>query len=261
MIISILGCGWLGLPLARKLAAGFTVKGSTTTPSKLELLENAGLQPFLLDLDTHRPADFFDCEVLVITMPASVIGYEDKIKRAIDLINQHNVKKVVFISTSSVYPNLNREVIEADAAYIRSPHSGVTMLAIEDLFRDQTFFESTIIRFAGLYGPERPPGRFLAGKVGLKGATSPVNLIHLDDCIEIIYRIIMDSVWGETFNACSDEHPNRSAFYERAATALGLEPPTFSGETAPHKIVISERLKSQLGYTFLHSDPMLDVAG
>ena len=44
--IAILGCGWLGLPLAKSLLSkGYKVKGSTTSESKLEILENAGVLP------------------------------------------------------------------------------------------------------------------------------------------------------------------------------------------------------------------------
>lgn len=45
--ISILGCGWLGLPLAKALIEnGFSVKGSTTSTDKLTALENDGITPF-----------------------------------------------------------------------------------------------------------------------------------------------------------------------------------------------------------------------
>ena len=44
MQVSILGCGWLGLPLAKALIGeGYTVKGSTTTPAKLNLLKEEGV--------------------------------------------------------------------------------------------------------------------------------------------------------------------------------------------------------------------------
>ena len=49
--ISILGCGWLGLPLAKALLEkGFSVKGSTTSVQKLPLLKNIGAAPFLITL-------------------------------------------------------------------------------------------------------------------------------------------------------------------------------------------------------------------
>ena len=49
--ISILGCGWLGLPLAKSLIEkGFSIKGSTTSEEKLQVLQNAGIQPFLISI-------------------------------------------------------------------------------------------------------------------------------------------------------------------------------------------------------------------
>ena len=53
--ISILGCGWLGLPLAKKLIEnGYEVKGSTTSESKLELLKNAGISPYQIKMEENE---------------------------------------------------------------------------------------------------------------------------------------------------------------------------------------------------------------
>ncbi|WP_396187155.1 hypothetical protein [Flavobacterium sp.] len=53
--ISILGCGWLGLPLAKALLEnGFAVKGSTTSQEKLSVLENSGIQPFIIALESNN---------------------------------------------------------------------------------------------------------------------------------------------------------------------------------------------------------------
>ena len=49
--ISILGCGWLGLPLANFLIkSGFVVKGSTTNLDKISILENNKIQAFQIEL-------------------------------------------------------------------------------------------------------------------------------------------------------------------------------------------------------------------
>ena len=51
MKISILGCGWLGLPLAESLIKdGHEVKGSTRDPEKLGQIREQGINPFLLEL-------------------------------------------------------------------------------------------------------------------------------------------------------------------------------------------------------------------
>lgn len=49
--ISILGCGWLGFPLAKSLLEkGFSINGSTTSVEKIAVLEKAGIHPFLVSL-------------------------------------------------------------------------------------------------------------------------------------------------------------------------------------------------------------------
>ena len=49
MNIAILGCGWLGFPLAiRLLQAGHKVEGSTTSVMKLQELSEEGIGPHLI---------------------------------------------------------------------------------------------------------------------------------------------------------------------------------------------------------------------
>ena len=68
--ISLLGCGSLGFPLAIKLLQnGYKVRGSTTTPSKLQQLKQVGISPYLIDVENMIPVDFFISDVLVLTLP------------------------------------------------------------------------------------------------------------------------------------------------------------------------------------------------
>ena len=49
--VSLLGCGWLGKPLAVSLINdGFLVKGSTTSEMKIQELETLGIEPYLIDI-------------------------------------------------------------------------------------------------------------------------------------------------------------------------------------------------------------------
>ena len=48
--IGIIGCGWLGLPLAKEfISNNYKVKGSTTTKEKLEILKTEGIEAYLID--------------------------------------------------------------------------------------------------------------------------------------------------------------------------------------------------------------------
>ena len=71
--ISILGCGWYGLALAKKLLTlGYEVKGSTTSEEKIGLLEKAGIVPYLVIIDPEEieyEEFFFDFDVLFIAIP------------------------------------------------------------------------------------------------------------------------------------------------------------------------------------------------
>lgn len=263
--VSILGCGWLGLPLAEFLVGkGCRVKGSTTMLSKLDVMRARGIEPFYLVIDPglrgEGIGDFFDCGVLVVNFPPErrddIADYHpEQIRSLISGISSSPVKKVLFVSSTSVYPNLGREVTEDETAP-PAKQSGIGLLRAEKLLRASGPFVTTIVRFGGLIGYDRMPGRFLSGKKDVEGGDSPVNLIHRDDCVEILFRIIQKDLWGVTLNACADGHPPRKDYYTAQALRLGLDPPRFkeSGGTG-YKIVNSDRLKKLLGYSFKYPDP------
>ena len=84
-----------------------------------------------------------------------------------------------------------------------------------------------------------------------------VNLIHRDDCIQIIKEIIAKNIWSKTLNACTDTHPKKRDFYTKEFKKEGRNNPIFK-EFFPneYKIINSDLLKSILNYNFIHSDLM-----
>ncbi|WP_258102873.1 SDR family oxidoreductase [Marinoscillum sp. MHG1-6] len=248
--ISILGCGWLGLPLAKSLIGeGYTVKGSTTSTNKLEEIKAIGAEPYQLNLLSRNmiSTDFFDSEVMIIAVPPGSSSQEEYAS-GLNQIKSRYPGHILFISSSSVYPNLNRSVTEVDASPDAKTRKGIPLLEIEKLFNSP---KNTIIRFAGLIGPDRHPGKWFAGKENLKGGNCPINMIHLDDCIGIIQTIIKKRLWGETFNACSPEHPSKRAYYPKLSDELGLTAPVFDpDDQSDWKIVSGEKLINKSGYQF-----------
>lgn len=270
--ISLLGCGWLGLPLGRHLVEqGYGVKGSTTTPAKMEDIEAAGIEPYLIELAPEVTGehvdDFFDADLLFLNVPPPR-GRDDlravhlrQIEAVRDAAAAAPIDWILFASSTGVYPSVDRIVTEADApadpeaAGESLRATGAVLLEAEQRLQDASAFDVTIIRFAGLYGGDRHPGRFLAGRTSVSSGDAPVNLIHRDDCIGIVSAIIEQDARGEVFNACSDRHPSRRQLYTAAAERLGVEPPTFEPGGAS-KIVSNAKVKRELGYTFAHPDPL-----
>ncbi|GAA6772969.1 NAD-dependent epimerase/dehydratase family protein [Flavobacterium sp. CGRL2] len=131
--ISILGCGWLGFPLAKKLIEnGNSVKGSTTSKNKLSILENAGITPFLVTIEADEVSENIDTflaesEILIIDIPPKLRGNQDfsttlkmtfvrKIQNLIPFIEKSSVSKVLFVSSTSVYGDDNELVTDETIA-------------------------------------------------------------------------------------------------------------------------------------------------
>lgn len=266
--ISIIGCGWLGFPLATDcVKRGFTVKGSTTSEDKLVALQQAGIQPFLIRanevLEGENLDDFFDSEILIINIPPRRRRPEvetlhvQEVKNILDAAAQGNIQRLIFCGSTGVYSDNNAIARETDQL---DPQTSSTkaLAKIEEIIPSYKEFQTTILRFSGLVGGDRKAGRFLAGKKEVANGNAIVNLVHREDCIGVIHEVIRQKAWGEVFNVCADEHPTREAFYTQQALKQGFEPPTFKkNDTPKFKIVSNQKLKEQLNYTFLHPKPSL----
>mgnify|MGYP000176849792 CR=1 FL=1 len=246
--ISILGCGWLGKPLAISLLdKGYEVKGSTTSLDKIEILERLGIAAYLVDISEFEEFDLFlDADILLVMITSKELA---DFSEFIQQIQDSQIQKVIFISSTSVYPRANKIMTEEDNVVSSS------LVAIENLFRKNTFFETTIIRFAGLYNAERHPANWFKNGRKIPQPNGFVNMIHQEDCINIIHEIIEQNCWNQTFNACCNHHPTRKDFYTKAREIKGFKNPMFE-ENANYqwKIISSKKLQSKLNYTFTHDD-------
>ena len=249
--ISILGCGWLGLSLALKLRSkGYSIKGSTTSKIKIAKLESNGLQPFIIDLSNRKSEfkNFLNSEVLIIAIPSkNIVGF----KNLISHIENSKIKNILFISSTSVYPNSNSIITEENLIH-KTP-----LYEIEMLFKTNTNFKSTILRFGGLIGYDRKPGNFFKNGKIINHPDAFVNLIHRDDCIQIIKEIIAKNIWSKTLNACTDTHPKKRDFYTKEFRKEGRNNPIFNELASnEYKIINSDQLKKILNYNFIYSDLM-----
>jgi len=263
-IVSILGCGWLGVPLGKYLLGHkLSVKGSVTSPEKFNLLRTNGILPYQIvltesDVKVDDPS-FFETDVLIISIPPRRVEdieriFPAQIAQVIPIILKAEIRKVIFISSTSVYPDEMCTVSESD---VISPEkaSGKALVQAENLLRNQSDFQTTIIRFGGLIGADRNPARFLQRSDRIV-ANTPVNLIHQDDCIGIISAILEKNLWGETLNACCPKHPLKKDFYVKAAQISALPEPLISGQAEAYKIVDSSKLERLLKYEFKYLSPM-----
>nr|MCU0355641.1 SDR family NAD(P)-dependent oxidoreductase [Cytophagales bacterium] len=103
---------------------------------------------------------------------------------------------------------------------------------------------------------DRIPGKYVAGKT-IDTGDVPVNFVHRDDVVRIIYEMIRQQKWGELYNVAAPQHPVRREVYAQNVQDFGFAPPVYKdGPVPPHKVVNGEKLVRALNYTFLFPDPV-----
>ena len=263
--ISIIGLGWLGLPLAEHLTfAGFQVKGSVTSTKKVIALEQKGIETHNLKLKPEPLGNLtalLQTDTLVVNIPprAARYGdsfYPDQIHQLTEAIRQSPVAHVIYVSSTSVYPEQSRIVTEGDVTRPEESPSPALVRAEQFVQHLAPECQVTILRCGGLMGYDRIPGKYVAGKTVDSGAV-PVNYLHRDDAVGILISLINQELTG-TYNAVAPEHPTRKAIYQKSCAELGLESPAFVSPAVPvpYKIVSPEKLIQATGYTFQYPDPL-----
>lgn len=270
--ISILGCGWLGLQLAKRLLqhdSTYKIKGSTTSPAKMDLFESTGIEGYLFDLNPEFSADhaaiqsFLNADSLIISIPPRLTKnepgfYPRQIEAIIQFVKNSTVKEVIFISSTGIYPDLNRIVSEEDVTMPEQSASPEMVLAENLLASLRPDKVVSVLRFGGLIGYERIPGKYVKGQKDLTTGSLPVNYIHPDDASEIIITMLDNGVLDETFNIVAPLHPTRREVYESTCLLFGWEPPTFlKPEINPDfKIISARKFSNAYRYEFKFSDPL-----
>lgn len=262
--ISIIGFGWLGLPLAYKLQSkGYTVKGSTTSNEKLLDICDQGFECKLLNLCPHPEGnafnDLFETDILFINIPPRTrklpeTFHPEQIKFLKALAIHGGVKQIIYVSATSVYPDSNQKAHESDKLTKENTGNKALFDAERLLWKDK-FYDLTVIRYGGLLGVDRIPGRYFSGKENVNGNT-PVNYIHRDDAVNLAIHIIENNLWNETFNGVSPEHPYRKQVYEKNADDLGFQSPiSYLDEIPPFKEVVYDKILAT-GFKFIYPNPL-----
>jgi nucleoside-diphosphate-sugar epimerase len=261
--ISIIGCGWLGLDLAKNLIAnGYTIKGSTTSKDKLDVLKTEPIIPFLIRLNeteiTGNSSKFLsNSETIIINMPPGLRKNPNKnhvaeIKHLVKAIEKSSIKNVLYISSTSVFKeDFNFTKITEHQQPNATSNSGKQLIEIENLLIKNSNFNTTILRFGGLLGDDRHPAKHLSGRSNLKNPKAPINLIRKNDCMGIILNLIKNNIWNVSLNAVFPKHSTKKNYYTNYCKAHGLPLPIFNtSENSKGKIIDSYKLVQLLNYTF-----------
>lgn len=242
MKIAIIGIGWFGLPLAQRLKDRHEVIGTTRT---LEHKTEA-FKLIALNYPATPSVELLDQDVVVLNIPP----FEQQLTW-FQQWDWSKTKHVIFISSTSAYGahqlQVNEETLpEPDTA------SGKWLVEQENWFLKNV--SSTVVRFGGLIGGTRHPGKHLSGKKNLAGANHPVNLLEREDALNFIEQIIETKPEHHLFNLIHPDHPTRAEFYGSYCLREGLALPEFKPDTSTGKQINSVRTPEFFEFRFKRLD-------
>ena len=164
----------------------------------------------------------------------------------------------VFTSSSSVYPQTGRRLVDETASSDGVSERGGLLLAAErrGFNANDSIGRSFILRLAGLYGPER---HLLLDNVRTNETLSGngdriLNLIHRDDATSAILAVLDagETNVGRIYNVSDGNHSSRAEIVEWLAGKLGVEVPAFAGDDeddVPNRKVSNDRIRDELGWS------------
>lgn len=274
--ITICGCGWLGLALAKFLVKqGFNVYGTKQSHIDAQALATFGIQglPLVLpvdenQLDNQQQAGLqqaFSSDLLVINVPPgrypnSAEDFKQKIQSLSHLAKQSGCKKVLFISTTGVYADCQGEITE-DTPTAPNTESGHAHVWLENWLREAWQDNLVVLRLSGLIGPDRHPAKHIVKRYEstgqpLENGLTPVNLIHQSDIVTAIFHMLHQWPERKTLHLAAHSHPSRAAYYQAMAQHLGLTIPQFV-ENGEHSKWINAQASCQALNLTLQYDELM----
>lgn len=261
--IGIIGAGWLGQPLAQFLASlGHVVTVSRTSPQGCDALKELGFNTVRINLEDDVETSILALQPLQLDM---VIGcfppgfrrgkgaeYAEYWHKLVNVARQLKLKKVVMVSSTTVYPDCAGTMHEAQATLTLAKQNSLfsdnakIMLQAEQSLIDSGL-EYAIVRCSGLLGPNRHPANF-AGKLRQVSDRAPANMLHQIDAVGAVSFAALN-LSAEVVNATTPNTTNKAEFYQTALQRAGHNEPLPPISHNEDKLVSADKI-IQLGYRF-----------
>jgi len=241
--VGILGCGYVGLELARQLSEEYEVYGVRRSESGLDAVAETGATPVQADLTKLEDlASLPDADALVFAAssrgnPTAGAIYNSALESVIEQFGSRETSpdRLVYTSSTGVYGDFDGAVVDESTPIEPESDRQRILLEAERLALEKApefDIDGTVVRFGGLYGPDRyRMERYLKGPV-IEGY---LNLVHRDDAAGVVrFLVENDRLRNDTILAVDAEPLDKWAFADWLAGEVG--------EDAPPKQTVEDRL-------------------
>ena len=225
--VFIFGLGYVGRPLGHRLAAaGWQVRGTTRTPSRLAAEAEAGWQihEFADDRPLADPDAALDgVDALITTITA--IGGSDPVLDAHGELIADFKGWSGYVSATSVYPDTPDGFCYEDTPTGPATARGRARVEAEQRWLD--LLGTEIFRAAGIYGPGRSPFDALRDGTSriIEHRGQVFNRIHVEDICRVIEAAMAQPRRGRIINLADNKPAPQGDVVRHAAGLIGVEPP------------------------------------
>ncbi|MBU3583391.1 SDR family oxidoreductase [Polynucleobacter sp. 15G-AUS-farblos] len=245
--ILIIGCGDIGLRVARQLARSYRVFALTSSPNRFQELREVGATPILGNLD--QPESLWRLSGLAQTVihlaPPQNQGNRDcRTRNLIRILSQapNVVRRLIYISTTGVYGDHGgAEVSETTPIQPQSERAQRRVDAERALrlWAPTHGVSLTILRVPGIYAADRLPLERLHSKTPalLREEDAYSNHIQSDDLASLICAAVYHGKPQRVINTCDGGQTKMGDYFDEVADAFGLERPPRMSASEVQKIV------------------------
>ena len=245
--ILIIGCGDIGLRVARQLSRSHRVFALTSQQNRFQELREVGAIPILGNLD--HPESLWRLSGLAQTVihlaPPQNSGNRDcRTRNLLRILAQGSniVRRFIYISTTGVYGNhQGGKVSEATPV---SPQSERAQRRVDAermlrLWAPAHGVALTILRVPGIYAADRLPIERLQAKTPalLPEEDAYSNHIHSEDLARLVCAAVYHGKPQRIINACDGGETKMGDYFDEVADAFGLERPVRLPGSELQKIV------------------------
>jgi nucleoside-diphosphate-sugar epimerase len=243
-VLLIIGCGDVGLRVARQLLPRWRVLALTSSAARMSALRAAGIEPLWGDLD--RPETLGRLGTLADRVlhlaPPPLQGRTCPRTAALvrALARGGRTSRLVYASTTGVYGDCGGAWIDETRAVAPQSDRAWRRVHAEALVRHfgrRTGAAVSVLRIPGIYAPDReggqPQDRVRRGAPVLAADDDVyTNHIHADDLARACVKALLRGAPQRVVNVCDDSDRAMGDHYDRVADLAGLpRPPRLARET------------------------------
>ena len=245
--ILIIGCGDIGLRVAKQLSRSHRVFALTSQQNRFQELREVGATPILGNLD--HPETLWRLSGLAQTVihlaPPQNSGNRDcRTRNLLRILAQGSnaVRRLIYISTTGVYgDHRGAKVSEITPAKPQSERAKRRVDAEQALrfWGLANGVAVTILRVPGIYAADRLPIERLQAKTPalVEEEDAYSNHIHSDDLARLVCAAVYHGKPQRVINACDGGETKMGDYFNEVADAFGLERPARLPGSELQKIV------------------------